>query len=160
MKRFWRNITDHRHYLVSNDGKVYSLRSNRELKPQNHKGGYLYVTFSYGPKGKSNHLIHRLVANAFIKNPKNKPTVNHINGIKTDNRTCNLEWATQRENNVHAKSIGINKYPAAKTSPIIVKKVRKDFSTGKYTQAELGLKYGVERQNIYNIVHYKSWKNI
>ena len=83
-------------YSVSNRGRVYSYRSKRCLKPAHTKAGYHCVHLA--DKGKvSVMFIHRLVALAFIPNPQDKPTVNHINEIKTDNRVENLEWATNHE---------------------------------------------------------------
>ena len=87
------------YYQISSCGRVYSVRSGRCLTPKKY-GGYLYVTLSVGGKTKACR-IHRLVALAFIPNPKNKPTVNHINEIKTDNNVDNLEWATVKEQNNH-----------------------------------------------------------
>ena len=88
------------HYLVSNIGNVISLRTGKTLKPVKSKAGYYRVSLSVNGKYKKV-AVHRIVAMAFIPNPENKPTVNHINENKTDNRVENLEWATNKEQNAH-----------------------------------------------------------
>lgn len=68
--------------------------------------GYLRIPL-YQNKKHSHKSAHRLVAEAFLPNPENKPEVNHINAIKHDNRLTNLEWSTRIENSQHALGLGL-----------------------------------------------------
>ena len=91
-------------YRISTNGIILSKakgKSERLLYPKKCRKGYLRVGINtiYGRK---NMAIHRLVALTFLENPENKKEVNHINGIKHDNRVENLEWATASENQLHS----------------------------------------------------------
>lgn len=88
------------YYLVSDSGQVWSLYRHRALKPTIDKYGYEKVGLFDGHKA-CHRTVHRLVAQAFIPNPNDLPTVNHINEDKTDNRVSNLEWASVADNDNH-----------------------------------------------------------
>ena len=99
----WKNIKGYEgFYQVSSEGRIKSLKWNKEriLNPGIDRGGYLQVGLCAGGKKKTL-KVHRLVCEAFHDNPDSKPDVNHINEDKTDNRACNLEWCTRRENLNH-----------------------------------------------------------
>lgn len=103
----WRKIKNFENYSVSNDGKVRNDITGGVLKPCSSKLGYRYVNPSQNGEVKKLY-VHRLVADAFIPNPHKKCQVNHINGVKTDNRVENLEWCTSRENHLHrSRTLGI-----------------------------------------------------
>lgn len=96
-------------YQISNLGNIRSLNYNkfRILKLKNDRG---YFTVCLCKQNiKKQHSVHRLVANTFIYNLQNKPQVNHINGIKTDNNINNLEWCTCKENIIHSWKSGLSK---------------------------------------------------
>lgn len=102
-------------YRATSLGTIFSVRKGIHLSPVPDEDGYLRVSLSFKNK-KKNYFIHRLIANTFIDNPHNKPQVNHINGIKSDNRPENLEWVTSSENLIH-------KYRVLKVvSPLLGKK--------------------------------------
>ena len=84
-------------YKVSENGDVLSVRNNKLLRPALDKNGYKYYVLCVNGR-RVTVKAHRLVAIAFIPNVQQKPTVDHINGVKTDNRVSNLRWATNKEN--------------------------------------------------------------
>ncbi len=99
--------------VVPRDGGRGDLTTpERTLRPQITPKGYLRLQL--GRDGRSaNRMIHRLVAEAFIPNPGQKPEVNHLDGDKTNNAVPNLEWATSSENQIHAYELGLRE-PAVK----------------------------------------------
>lgn len=102
MQEIWKDIPDLEWlYQVSNLGNVFSLRNEKKMKGDVTRLWYVIVPLCINWV-KIRPSIHRLVALAFIPNPENKKTVNHINGIKNDNRLENLEWMTQGENAKHS----------------------------------------------------------
>ena len=104
MNEEWRQIQGYEGlYEVSNLGRVKSLKrgkcNNEKLLKlrEGNRGGYLVVIL-YKDKKRTTYNVHKLVAMTFIPNPENKPFIDHINTIRTDNRVENLRWVTEREN--------------------------------------------------------------
>tara|TARA_R110000796_G_scaffold246715_1_gene371653 strand:+ start:1046 stop:1510 length:465 start_codon:yes stop_codon:yes gene_type:complete len=133
-------------YQISNLGRVKSTRKGKEkiLKFRDNGKGY-NVSVLYNEGVKSNMKVHRLVAIHFIDNPENKPQVNHINGIKSDNRLENLEWMTNKENVIHSYALGLQK---TKLTNKHVEFIRSE--TGML-QKDLALIFGVSKSMISSI---------
>lgn len=95
-------------YSASIDGRIYSIRNSRWLAQAKQSNGYHVVSISVGGNHKTM-KVHRLVAMTFIYKPSDFNQVNHINGIKHDNRAINLEWCNASINQIHARKIGLSK---------------------------------------------------
>ncbi len=89
----WKSIKDFEDYLVSDCGNVYSIKSNKIMQLHKMKSGYMHLNLSKNNK-KYGFYVHRLVADAFISNPKCFPQVNHKDENKENNNVSNLEWCT------------------------------------------------------------------
>lgn len=85
-------------YGITSCGRVYSYRAKRFLKPWKNNKGYLLAGLCKDGK-KKHHLIHRLVAEAYLDNPENKPCISHLDENPLNNYVNNLSWATYEENN-------------------------------------------------------------
>ena len=108
MKEEWKDIVGYEGlYQVSNLGRIKNIKKNTIKSQRNTFKGYLQVGLSN--KKDKTYRVHRLVAQAFIPNPENKPEVNHIDGDKKNDNVENLEWVTGKENIDHAIKTGVFK---------------------------------------------------
>ena len=152
---YWKDIEGFPNYQISNLGNVWSKKTNRILKPYKTNRGYLTVGFWLDGK-KKRLSIHRLVAQAFLTNPQNFPEVNHINGYKTDNNLDNLEWATGRNNILHAYQAGLRKTKLSETQVV---EIRNLIQQG-LTQREIAFKFNVSHSTIGEINRCKIWTSV
>ncbi|MDV3508982.1 endonuclease [Elizabethkingia anophelis] len=119
--------TKYPNYKVSKCGLIYSVDKNDFITQYKHKKGYLRVSLKLKTE-RIYCISHRLIAETFISNPENKSQVNHINGIKDDNRVENLEWNTCLENVKHSWETGLTNNINASNS---LRKKVVDIVTGK-----------------------------
>tara|TARA_R100001086_G_scaffold193117_1_gene110228 strand:+ start:111 stop:878 length:768 start_codon:yes stop_codon:yes gene_type:complete len=169
MKENWKDIKGFKDkYQVSDLGRVRSLdrttitSNGRKLfikgkvlkLNRSSPEGYVRVIL-YGKNTKSYiRFVHRLVAQAFIPNPENKPEVNHKWGDKSDNRSNSLEWCTRSENVIHAFKTGLNPQRGeynSKLSEIQVREICNLLDNSNMTQEEIAKEYGVLKPHIHRI---------
>lgn len=184
MKEFWKSISGYEGmYEVSNKGNVRSLdrkiynkgndsfyqvkgrmikqsACGKEYENDNH-----YLSVSLCKDGVGCHKrVHRLVANAFVPNPDNKPFVNHDNGIKYDNRDVNLSWTTDRENKIHASNNGLMSKGESSGTNVLTKnqvlEIRSAYDMGCFSYKDLAEAYDVHKQTIAPIIRGETWQHL
>lgn len=143
-------------YIITREGEIINRHNNHKIKPQPNGKGYLRVII-----GKKRYFVHRLVAQKYIPNPKNKLQVNHKNGIKTDNRVENLEWVTNQENRIHAMKNGLHltgskcSYSKLNEDDVIYILQNKTLSN-----KQLAIKFNVSASCISDIRTGRTWKQL
>lgn len=152
----WKNIIGYDgKYQINKSGKIKSvLRNNLVMKINTDRYGYKFILLCKNNQYKMC-LIHRLLAQTFIPNPNNKREINHINEKKSDNRLCNLEWATSKEN--YNKFLHNNPFFRYKLSVSNVRYIRR--MAGKKSNIELSKIFNIKPTLVSMIRHKKSYKN-
>lgn len=154
----WRVVPGLPRVHVSSMGRVLVDGNLRNLYPQyGQRAIRPYLTFGHQYK---KWLVHRLVALAFLG--PSTLFVNHRNGIKFDNRACNLEYVTHSENVRHAYALGLNEAVRAAARKLTEQQVRsiKSALRRRVSQRSLALRYHVNKHTIWRIAHATSWKHI
>ena len=175
----WKRVCGYEDYEVSNLGRVRSWRQGIRSKPKSKpviiagsdRLGYRAVDLYDRMSGHKQFGIHRLVCEAFLLNPGDKPYVNHKNFDRSDNRAENLEWCTAHENTLHAKAGGrcngghgaseLNggkRHPKAKLSLGDARRIKELLANGE-KQRVIAEMFGVGRTAIADIKRGRTWSH-
>lgn len=173
MSEIWKDIPGYEGlYQVNNKGDIAALpktwiSGNGKSQTEPFRLMRLINRFGYLQVGlRKNRItkilsVHRIVAMVFVENVLNKPQVNHINGIKTDNQSDNLEWVTRSENIKHAFKIGLKsqkgeRHNSAKLKEADVIEIR----SKKLSRNEYAVKFNVHPSTISSVQNVINWKHI
>ncbi len=158
----WRVCKRFPAYEVSDQGNVRRVDDKRPMAASPDQAGYVAARLTISPRNSKTIRIHRLVCEAFHGDP-NGLEVNHINGIRHDNRAANLEWVTRAENTSQAKMH--RKRGRFTVSGVVlceadVLSIRRRYAQGGVTQTTLATEYGVTQGTIAHIVLDKTWRHV
>lgn len=165
-------------YHVSNFGNIKFLEKTvicgwnqvKQFYPERVSKGYISHSGYYVVKLCKDGVcirrqVHQLVMEAFVSNPENKPHINHIDAVKTNNHVSNLEWCTPNENVQHAKMMGlyennprgedIQQHVLNESEVRQIKKIGRSVP-----QRKIAKMYNVNQSTIFRILIGKTWKHV
>lgn len=157
----WKQIKDS-HYEINEQGTIRNTRTGKIRNSFLRKDGYLGVQLYMNKV--VNFQLHRLIAEAFIDNPNNKPCVNHKDSNRSNNALTNLEWVTKQENIVHGYRSGYasnkgSKNGFSKLTEKTVIEIRNKHHSG-ISYKTLAVMYNISYGAIAGICNRVSWKHI
>ena len=162
LSKYYPNIFER--YFIDELGKLYTNYGKRQMSDNARQNGYIVNSF-YGPNGYRIDLKrHVIMAKIFLPSKEEEQTqINHINGIKTDNRAENLEWCTEQYNIRHAWNSGLAKPRRGSSSNLAVLtekqvlEIAKLLEEGTLTGKEIAKRYGVNNRTISAIKCRHNW---
>lgn len=142
-------------YSINENGDIFIHYKNAKRKAKTflNEKGYECIAIISNDVRKI-YKVHRLVALNFLPLIEGKVAINHINGIKHDNRVENLEWCTNKENSRHSLNNNLRK---CKLSFDIADEIRKEYGKGTMSAEKIGRIYGVSKPAVFNVIKFKSW---
>lgn len=164
MEEIWKSHPDFENYEFSNFGNFKNTKTGQLLKNSISEQGYV-VTFLFS-KSKQKRVkvrLHRIVGELFIPKPQdpNKNTINHIDGVKTNNYYLNLEWVTNQENIKHSIDTNLRKRSwAQKLTEEQVKEIRELYNETNITISQIVKKYNVNEHSIRALLKYNTYPNV
>lgn len=162
----WKKCKINDSYMVSTDGLVKRVETNKILNQKLDKNNYLSVSISMGSRyNTKSMLVHRLVAETFIPNPENKPVITHIDGNTINNNVNNLKWTTRKENRQHLINMGLELNEKgslscnSKLSPNEISYCRKMYQpcSKLYGCRALAKRFGVSKSTMSYILNNKTY---
>ena len=166
MKELWKEISGFKKYKISNKGRVYSKISKRVIRTyiRTYKEKETEFAVLYRNKKRLHPQLHRIIAMAFIDNPKNKREVNHIDGNSSNNNIENLEWVSSSENTLHSYCTGLQKrgenFYSAKLSEKEAIEIINAYRLGVFSQSVISKAYGVSKSTIKDLLAGRNWAHL
>lgn len=148
-------------YWVSNLGRIKSKRGIRKFETT--RDGYHRIVLYTNSIKKVTINLHKIVALAFVPNPSVKPHINHLDGVKTNNRADNLEWCTPKENIQHAIKLGLidTSIPSKfiRSNKLTSDQAIEVFNS-KGVYKDIGAKFGINRATVSDLKRGLTWSHV